>query len=215
MSSFTVLRNLFFALALLVSLNNANAGFINPAPSVFNNDSGTQLFGHSSQALSIQVSDPLSGVFGFYFAGNPGNKITIFDATDNTPGNAALVDFLLGKVSDVDANSPQSAFAPSMANIGFFLTLGANTIYSEAAHNLLGLDLVGTFSEITQPSAYLIAFELPNGNGGFAVVAAQVVGPLQNVPEPAGTWLIVIGLLAICVVLGRQTVCARSVRQAP
>lgn len=205
MNSFKVLRNLVFALALLTPLTNANAGFINPNPATLNNDDGTQLFAHASQTLSIQVSDPLSGIFGFYFAGNAGNRITIFDAADSAAGNTALIDFSLGKVADVDTNSLQSTFTPSMGNIGFFLTIGATTFYSEAAYNPLGLDLVGTFSEIAHPLAYLLAFEVPNASGVSTMLAAQIVSPVRGVPEPSSTWLTVIGLLAILVALKHGT----------
>jgi len=196
MNTLKALKNLVCALVLFAPLTNAGAAFINPDPATFHNDNGAKLFAHAFQTLSVQLSNPLSATFGFYFAGNPGNKITIFDATDSAAGNIALIDFSVGAVGDVDANILQSVFTPSLANIGFFLTLGSTTLYSEAALNPLGLDVVGTFSQITQPLTYLLVFEVPNASGGVTTLAAQIVSPLLSVPEPSGLWLIVIGLLA-------------------
>lgn len=187
--------------AVLFISVGAEATIINPNPATLGNDNGTELFLHGTSALSVEIFDlfgtllPTGSRFGFYFASSPSTLITVFDGFDQTPTQSALINFNLGRVTDVDAGALQSLFTPQAGPIGFFLQTpgtSSSTLYTQAALNPFGLDLAATFPSLSDPSFYLIGFETARET----VLAFELVGPLQPVPEPSTMLLVGAGLLA-------------------
>lgn len=181
-------------LVLMAFPITGSATILNPAPGTFYDDVGAELFTPSILAFSVELADPLSGEFGFYREGDSATKITIFDALDAT-GDVALIDFLLGIVVDVELLTPQSVFAPGLGDIGFYLTLGSTTIFSEASLNPLGSDWAAAFQNMGDPSTFIIGFETPlPPTGALTTVAFEVVSGISAVPEPPTVMLMLLSI---------------------
>jgi len=210
----------------------------NPAPNIAGDDDGSTLFLPDSVAVSIEILDlgpllaggpfPVDGfggsTFGFYFAHDPKNLITIFDPTDQNPdpggpddsAQSALINFLTGEVTDVDEDATQSTFAPATDSpIGFYLGLSDDlvdffgfdydTIFTQAFLNPDGVDRAGTFPLLSNPG-YLFGFEGQNpfGDGGPITMGLHVTVNVTRVPEPSTAVLLLSGLLSLMLVSRRR-----------
>jgi len=210
----------------------------NPSPAIAGDDEGAEVFTPDDVVVAIEILDlatiltggpfPAGGFggseFGFYYFNDPGNLITIFDATDQNPdpggpgdnAQIALLNFLTGEVLDSDAGTTQSNFTP-LANtpLGFYLTLSDdfvdffgfnfNTIYSQASLNPDGEDMVGAFPLLSNPG-FLLAFGAtsPFGAGETLLLDLQVAVNISptSVPEPGTLALLSIGLAGM--IIGRR-----------
>lgn len=213
---------LFFVIAvtgILIFAGNGNAAPLpNPDPSVFGDDlDDPGLFIPSDLVVNFEVFDPgtflgLGGnTFGFFFDGmdvtNPANLFTIFDPSDQDTGSIpqiALIDFSAGIVYDYDDGSsvtPQDTFTGA-GNIGFYLTpdpaLGIPTLFTVPSLNLGGEDFAGTFPFLGPPEDdFLIAFEIPDGSGGFIPLGFEVTAGISPVPAPGTLLLLGSGLVGL------------------
>jgi hypothetical protein len=194
----TLVRNAVAAGALLaLTAGTASAALIVPG---FNPDNGAEAFlpasitGHVELFDAADLSAPPGGFeFGFYFLSDPGTRVVIFDTTDVGPGGAqAAIDFGLGRVIDLDASALQSTFAPGAAPLGFYLQVGATTLFSQASLNPGGVDFVETLRDTSGSGSYLVAFEIP---GVAFPISLQFVSGYTAVPEPAVASLLLAGVL--------------------
>lgn len=210
-------RVLCVLVVLAVASGAAIATPINPFPG-WAPDDGTAYFDPLSMVTLLEFSDfgNLPGVattFGFYFQGadvtDGSNLITIFGPEDlgplplgtNAPAQLAKIDFDAGTVYDVDDNELQSTFMGG-GSIGFFY--GVQIIdpptffqlFSDNAFNPPGKDSMGSFRSLSDPDAYLLAFEEPLGLG--TVLSFHIVnGVVPAVPEPSATALFGFALIAL------------------
>jgi hypothetical protein len=194
----------------------------NPNPAVWGNDNGSTVFGHQNLSLAVEQAAPLGGVipvfFGFYFDGTGGvgngldgfpNAGIIFDngdySTSIPTGDRALIDFVQGKVFDLEDVAVQSSFTTLPAgtgNIGFFIAVlfpgqaSFTTLYTDPALNPGGFDLAATFPALADPSTYLVAFDVPAGGGSFTLAYSVALTNL-SVPEPPTVVLVGLGLLLL------------------
>jgi len=201
---------------LLVGFSSASQAvvFPNPNPAVYAPDNdGSGLFFYGQPTISFEIFDygdaALLGTgfeFGFYFAGAPGTRITIFDETDftpypvpNPPVQIAGVNFALGRVGDLDLNVVQDTFTTVVgAPIGFYLespSLLGVPIFTQALLNPGGQDFSGAFRRLDNPLYYLISFVVPS----VGTISLNLVGPIAPVPIPgaAGLWLLGMAGLAL------------------
>ena len=183
---------------------------------------GSGLFAPSQPVISLEFSDPgdfqsITGTtFGFYFASDPTNLITIFDGNDDQSlgTQQAAIDFALGQVIDVDAGGVvENFFTPGLGPIGLFISPDPvltsllnlpGTLYSDPTRNG-GIDYMASFALLgnTAPNPYLHLFAAPdpfnpgslvNLYGGVTLNAAPV-----SVPEPETSLLLLscVGLMAV------------------
>lgn len=185
----------------------AQALIINPDPTTFAADDGTQYFTPAAGLIGIEVLDLFGGLgagstFGFYFKSAPSAPIVIFDSLDQTVTQVAGIDFTSGIVLDVDSSSVQSTFSGS-GPIGFFLGInplipgGGFGITTDPLLNPAGLDLAATFPLISSPSGYLLGFELPI-RGRFVTIGLDLVSgiqPYRKVPEAPALMLMLSAIL--------------------
>ncbi len=206
-------KKLLGILAALFVCGSVNATPINPFPATYGVDDGSELFSPTdSVALTVEFFDfqeiltPDAGgaTFGFYYASNPDNLITILDESDfsassASPSSTALVDFATGVVLDQDSTTIQSLFTPLEENIGFFLTISDFTVYTESVLNALALDMVATFPSLIIPSTYLLGFGSVNESGTPITLALEIVSGITgvSVPAPGALLLIIIGMLLL------------------
>jgi MYXO-CTERM domain-containing protein len=201
---------------ILVGFSSASQAvvFPNPNPAVYAPDNdGSGLFLYGQPTLSVELFDYGDAAalgtgleFGFYFAGNPGTRITIFDSTDFTPNplpnppvQLAGINFATGRVGDLDAGVIQDTFT-LIANtpIGFYLespSLLGVPLFTQALLNPGGQDYSGAFRRLDSPFTYLISFALPS----VGTISLNLVGPVSPVPIPgaAGLWLLGMAGLAL------------------
>ena len=183
----------------------------NPDPTTFGDDvNGEGLFFHGDGLLNLELFDlagnlsgDLNGAqFGFYFGGDSGNLIPIFDSLDGT-GQQAGVNFLTGVVADIDEAAVQSNFAVGSDVIGFYLLVPTAPVplFTQAILNPGGQDFAAEFPALANPLSFLIAFAInnPARPGEILPLASYGLTPLAAVPLPgaAGLWLLGIGGLAL------------------
>lgn len=215
------IRKPLAAIALLV-FSSASWGLTitNPAPGAFGNDiDGNGQFIPGELLFNVELFDTLESVgllgseFGFYYAGDPGTRFTIFEAADQGPGQWATVNFNNGIIRDGDSGVIQSFSPAIIANgtnpIGFYLELtsalgiaafGDDIIYTEANLNPIGEDQAAEFPSLGALDAFLIMFADINLNtGAQATLGAYLVAPLAAVPIPGalGLWLLGLGGIAL------------------
>lgn len=205
------------AVLSILMVSSVQATPVNPFPGAFADDDGTEIFTHIGEFFSLELFDfgdslSLAGnTFGFFFEGtdvtNPANLITIFgpEDVDPDPGGVGSVPQVAGVninggfVVDVDASEIQSAFTGS-GDVGFFLQvdpLGTSplTLFSVNAFNPLFADAMGSFPSLTDPDAYLLAFEEPfNGTLVGAFILDNGVFPM---PEPGIGSMLFFGVAAL------------------
>lgn len=188
---------LFLVLVTMVVLilpGNGRATIVNPYPSFFADDDGTELFMPSSTVLSVEGYDYAGSLgfpssFGFFYNSAPLDPIVIFGAEDQGLSQVAQIDFANGVVYDLDnSGSVQSTFAAVKGrSIGFFLFFDDNNPSTPVPPLFLttittgGFDVAGTFPYLNNPANYGIIFELPNGTP----LSLHLVGGVTPVSEPA------------------------------
>jgi hypothetical protein len=209
---------------LLAGFSNAGraAPLGNPNPALYGNDiDDSGLFNFGQPTLSVEIFDRGDALalgtgfeFGFYFAGDPGTQIVIFDESDVTsgsPSQAAGINFALGRVGDLDEGVVQDTFTFVGEPIGFYIKseqiLGANVpIFTQALLNPGQVDYAGTYPVLGQsPFTYLIAF-ISQQN---LLLSASIVGPIAPVPLPGALGLWMLGLAGLALFrrrLGRPAV---------
>lgn len=199
----------FFMLVLMaLPITGVATTILNPDPTLWNEDNGAEIFIPSSVAFSIELADPFSGEFGFYRGGDSATLIAIFDSLDAS-GDTATIDFIndgvTGFVFDNEQAVAQSTFTAGLGDIGFYLTLGANTLFSEASLNPLGSDWFASFQSKADPATYLIGFEAPlPSTGALGTVALETVTGVSAVPVPAAVWLFGSGLIGLIGIARRK-----------
>ncbi len=210
---FTVLLSSFLILMALPIKSRADL-IPNPDPSTLADDiQGSGYFAPADEVYfqeSLDIGPLLFGLpgseFGFFFAGtditDPNNLIPIFDASDiGSQNRMAMVDFTTGNVIDLDeGNVLQNTFT-GMGNIGFYFSLapisGAQTLYSDPSLNIDG-DVVGTYPTLDPPSnEFLIAFQYPDGSGGYDSLLFEAVTGIAPVPLPGTLLLFCSGLAGV------------------
>ena len=224
-----VLRHAAAVTALAALTGAATAAPINPNPGTWGNDTGAIALGHGAASFSAEQSSLAPAVpmfFGFYFDGNTpsstgadgkSNGAVVFDPGDLV-GDKAIINFAGGAVVDLKDFSVVNftISPPGTGNIGFFIVLqfpgqsGFTTLYTDPALNG-GFDVASMFPALTDPSTFLIAFEVPSGTGGFIDAYSVVITGLHPIPEPTTWALIGLGLLLLVQFAG----VARARRQIP
>ena len=185
----------------------------NPDPATWADDiQGSGYFAHADQVFFEEILDVgpalnLQGSeFGFFFAGtditDPINLIPIFDASDiGNQNRLAQVDFVAGNVYDLDeGNVIQNTFTGT-GNIGFYFSLdplsGVPTLFSDPFLNSDG-DVVGTYPTLDPPAnEFLIAFQYPDGTGGYDSLLFEGVTGIEPVPLPGTLLLFCSGLAGV------------------
>ncbi len=212
MKLFAVLLSSF--LMLMVLPIKSRADFIpNPDPANLSDDiQGSGYFAHADQVYFQEFLDigPALGLqgseFGFFFAGtditDPLNLIPIFDSSDiGSQNRLAQVDFAVGNVHDLDeGNVIQNTFTGT-GNIGFYFSLdplsGVPTLFSDPLLNS-DLDVVGTYPSLDPPTnEFLIAFQYPDGTGGYDSLLFEGVSGIEPVPLPGTLLLFCSGLAGV------------------
>lgn len=199
-----------FAIVCASAVNAAS--IVNPSPGIFGDDIGAKYFNPSAASIPFEVYDPLEAgfltSFGFYFRGadlsNPSNVGIIFDATDLSlvGTQIAVIDFVNGFVVDVDGGNTLKDVFSGSGQIGFFFmfidpaTNNAVSIFSDPGLNPDGLDHVASFRGLSDPSFYLLGFEVAFPGQAPATVAFEAITALNSVPAPGTLALIGIGLAA-------------------
>jgi len=199
----TQLIRILFAIGLLFAAAGAQATVVNPAPGAFGPDDGTQAFIPNDLNASIELVDPLSGEFGFFFLSDFATLIPIFDSVD-AAGDVAAISFGAGVVYDVEDAAIQNTFTAGIAPVGFYLKIPSlPTIYTVNALNVAGLDLVATFPSLAPIDLYLLGFEFPTPRG-FVTLAYELTLGFTPVPEPSTYALFFLGLLVIGIASRRR-----------
>jgi len=213
MKFFAVLLSSFLMLMALPLKSRADL-IPNPDPSTLADDiQGSGYFAPADEVYfqeSLDIGPLLFGLpgseFGFFFAGtditDPLNLIPIFDASDaGSQNRLARVDFTTGSVIDLDeGNVVQNTFT-GMGNIGFYFSLdpisGVPTLFSDPFLNS-GLDVVGTYATLEPPvNEFLIAFQYPDGSGGYDSLLFESVSGIAPVPLPGTLLLFCSGLAGV------------------
>jgi hypothetical protein len=185
----------------------------NPDPASWADDiGGSGYFAHADQVFFEEFLDigPDLGLqgseFGFFFAGtditDPINLIPIFDSSDiGSQNRLARVDFTTGNVYDRDqGNVIQNTFTGS-GTIGFYFSLdplsGVPTLFSDSSLNS-DTDVVGTYPTLDPPAnEFLIAFQYPDGTGGYDSLLFEGVSGIEPVPLPSTLLLFCSGLAGV------------------
>lgn len=169
------------------------------------------------EAIVFEIFDILDNVpapsgseFGFYFANDPASLFAIFEdddlssATGPVLGEAALVDFSRGWITDqesaeVDLFTPQAA-----TDIGFYWRQtipGGITLRTQASLNDGGTDAAAEFPYLSNPMTWAIVFGIPLPNGSASLLGIQAVDPLMPSPIPlpgaAGLWMLGLAGIAL------------------
>jgi hypothetical protein len=198
-------------LSMVLPINSRADLIPNPDPASLADDiQGSGYFAYDDQVYFKEWFDvgPILGLqgseFGFFFAGtditDPVNLIPIFDASDiGMQNRLALVDFAAGNVYDLDqGNVLQNTFTGT-GNIGFYFSLdplsGVPTLFSDPVLNS-DVDVVGTYPALGQPpNQFLIAFQYPDGTGGYDSLLFEGVSGIAPVPLPGTLLLFCSGLV--------------------
>jgi hypothetical protein len=185
----------------------------NPDPANLADDvQGSGYFAHVDQVYFQEFFDigPALGLqgseFGFFFAGtditDPINLIPIFDSSDiGSQNRLARVDFAAGNVYDLNEdNIIQNTFTGS-GNIGFYFSLdpfsGVPTLFSDPFLNS-DVDVFGTYPSLDPPAnEFLIAFQYPDGTGGYDSLLFEGVSGIEPVPLPGTLLLFCSGLAGV------------------
>lgn len=198
-------RILAFVASVLSPAASSYAAMPNPDPTLLFDDNGAELFVHPDPTITVQLIRRFTDeFFGFYFAGTPETKITLFGETDPAsldPNVAAIsvIDFSAGEVRDFKTGTVRSSFTAQLEDIGYFLTaptpLGPRTIYSQSSLNIGQLDLVGIFPTLADPSQYVMGFYAPPALGG-GLLSAELIppAPFPAIPEPETYAMMLAGL---------------------
>jgi hypothetical protein len=185
----------------------------NPDPASLADDiQGSGYFAHADQVFFQEFFDigPDFGFqgseFGFFFAGtditDPINLIPVFNSSDiGSQNRLAQVDFAAGNVYDLDeGNVIQNTFTGT-GNIGFYFSLdpfsGVPSLFSDPFLNIDG-DVVGTYPTLDPPAnEFLIAFQYPDGTGGYDSLLFEGVSGIEPVPLPGTLLLFCSGLAGV------------------
>lgn len=197
-------------MGLLLCGTNSSATIINPDPAIFGDDDGTEIFTPSQTVVSIEFLDipasfGIGSLFGFFFTNDPSNLVPIFGPDDqDLSGNGsdpqiAVIDFSAGVVVDVDDGGAQNFFTGT-GDIGFFLFVDLPSdpffLFTVPALNTSGTDAAATFPFLSDPSTYVIGFEVPNSD--FLLTFVGVSG-LTPIPEPEALLLLGSGFVGLAV----------------
>ena len=210
-STFSVILLISFLMLMVLPLDSRAALIPNPDPASLADDiQGSGYFTHSDQVYVQEFLDvgPMLGLqsseFGFFFErtdiNDPINLIPIFDASDiGSQNRAALVDFATGNVYDLDQGGVLQNTFTGTGNIGFYFSLdpssGVPTLFSDPVLNS-NVDVVGTYPLLNQPSNdFLIAFQYPDGTGGYDSLLFEGVSGISPVPLPGTLLLFCSGLV--------------------
>ena len=176
------------------------AGTVNAAP--FLPDNGDSYFGHGLVTTGVELGDAFgddASTFGFYFKGDSGTLIPIFDSLD-TVGDQAAINFQLGVVVDSETATVQNSFTQSLNDIGFFLNIGGaggTNLFSDASLNPGGADVFLAQQDTINPLSWLMIFNAPI-NGVVGPASFNLITPLVSaVPVPAALWLFGTALIGL------------------
>ena len=204
-----------FLMLMVLPIKSRAALIPNPFPASLADDiQGSGYFTHADQIYIQEQFDvgPTIGAFiqgsefGFFFAGSditdPINLVQIFDSSDiGRQKRLARVDFATGNVYDLDEGDViQNTFTGS-GDIGFYFkldpTLGVPTLYSDPFLNIDG-DVVGAYPTLDPPAnEFLIAFQYPDGSGGYDSLLFEGVSGIEPVPLPGTLLLFCSGLAGV------------------
>ena len=187
----------------------AAAGTANAVPTGYNPDTGLSYFSPSDEVLGFELFDALepNSSFGFFFQGDTSSAVTIFDSTDPNTGigsQVAYIDFVQGMLWDVDSGSttPETFFVPQAQDIGFYMTVGSATIYSDPLLNG-GYDLFSAFSSMTENGKWLMQFDSIYPDGSIQPINLTLISGV-NVPEPSMIALMSLGVPLMLVASRRR-----------
>ena len=203
-----------FACTLALGSAPARAIIVNPLPTLFGADDGTQVFARVGDVIGFGsltlLPDP--SVAGLAPAGAPAGSVPLLSSAD--PANfSVFASFSAGQVVD-QAMNPRGAFTPPSAGLSFFMLLPGAGLYlsTEETLNPDGARLVGTFPSLDTANRYLLEFTIVDTTspanialGLFVVdgVAPVSLVPPMDVPEP-GTLGLLAGLMGVGLVRRRQ-----------
>ncbi|MEW6218675.1 MAG: hypothetical protein AB1634_03960 [Thermodesulfobacteriota bacterium] len=172
-------------------------------------DDGTEWFrpGPAQLLLGWEIQDAGhdrgATELGFFLAGTDPrlatSRIPIFGPEDTCLLELASVNFVTGRVADLDDQEDQAFFTPTGAAIGFYYRLDAGSAgfvaYSVPAFNDGGLDLAATYPAANLVNTYRLDFFSPQGER-MTVHLMTGLRPAA-VPIPSGLVLLGSGLAGL------------------
>jgi hypothetical protein len=207
-------RVIAFCILVAAAFSAPARALPNPAPDTYSDDDFTQLF-TAAGSTTFEVSNPLDGAFGFFYLQGTDPFVPIFLPGDG-PSSSAFVDFVQGTIVDQVTQTPRN-FQVQPGPIGFYFFFpgagdGAPNVFLATldALNPSGLDLVGTFPALDNPTTYLIVPYLPLESGPvpFAVTAVTDVTPAA-IPEPSTVVYLIAGIGLLLSLSRRSRIGAR------
>ncbi len=192
------------ACAFMVAATPASALIVNPFPTLFGDDDGTQVFARVGDVVGFGsiTAMPDPSVAGFAPAGDPTGSVPLLSSAD--PANfSVFASFSAGTIVDQFLNTRGSFTAP-IAGLSFFMVLPGAGLYlsTEELFNPGALRLVGTFPSLDTANRYLLEFTIPAtesiANIALGLFIVDGVAPVSFTPVPVpepGTLTLMAGLL--------------------
>lgn len=180
-----LLRHVLLALlSISVSAGVHALPIANPNPSVLADDSGAERFVPDAYTVSFEIFDALDELgldgteFGFFYVADPTVKTVVFTDDDVGGEQFAFIDFIEGRVYDVDgrvdpaASNLESTFSVGVGPVAFYVSSLLYQLSTPddavrttiAALNPGGEDVVGSFDALDGDGTVLVFAGL-DGNG--------------------------------------------------